>query len=67
MADDTGDQDETGSPDMDSVEARLDAALDRIARRLDIPAPAVDTGKLAERLDGLIARVRETLDRGPRD
>ena len=73
MTGDTEDQDvdETGSAEMDAVEARLEAALERIARRLDRPPPAPlaagNTAGLAARLDGLIARVRETLDRGPGD
>ena len=72
MVEDTapGDADDCGPLDVEPAEARLEAALDRIARRLDVPRSSArpgNTAELAARLDGLIARVRETLDRGPGD
>ncbi len=72
MAEDTipRDADDFEPLDAEPIEARLEAALERIARRLDVSRSSAqygNTGELAARLDGLIARVRETLDRGPGD
>ncbi len=41
--------------------ARLEAALDRIARQAPAAKPPVDTAALASRLDGLIDQVRDAL------
>ena len=50
--------------DSDATEAdalqRLEAALDRIARRTQQP-PAADTGAIASRLDRLIGHIRDVL------
>ncbi|MSP01660.1 MAG: hypothetical protein EXR07_11525 [Acetobacteraceae bacterium] len=67
------DADDIEPDDMDAVAARLEVALERIARQLDDPgalafaeAPA-ETPELAARLDGLIARLREALGHGATD
>lgn len=66
MTDDT----DSGDTDLDSVADRLEAALDKIARRLDAPTGWAQGGPgqddpvkpaLAARLDGLIARLRDAL------
>ena len=41
--------------------ARLEAALDRIARQAPAAKPPIDTAALASRLDGLIDQVRDAL------
>jgi hypothetical protein len=41
--------------------ARLEAALDRIAKHAASPAPAVPAEVIAARLDGLIAEIRSVL------
>jgi hypothetical protein len=62
MAEDNSLQDTEGDPeDLDAVADRLEAALDRIARRLETPGPARPTAELAARLDGLIERLRDAL------
>ena len=53
--------DETDNPDI--AADRLEAALERIAQRVTVPAaPPPDTAAIAERLDNLIERVRDALD-----
>jgi hypothetical protein len=44
--------------DLEAVADRLEAALERIARKLDSPRP---NAELVARLDGLIERLREAL------
>ena len=41
--------------------ARLERALERIARAVQAPPPQVDTAELAARLDRLIAEMRAAL------
>jgi hypothetical protein len=70
MSEDTSPQ-EAADADADDLEVaadRLEAALDRIERRLrglplSITAPARVDAELAARLDGLIWRLREALNR----
>ncbi len=47
--------------------ARLDAALDRIARHrgTPLPAPSIDTAVVAARLDALIGQIRDALEMPP--
>jgi hypothetical protein len=47
--------------DLDVVADRLEAALERIGKRLDTPRPAQPPAELAARLDGLIERLRDAL------
>ena len=47
--------------DLDVVADRLEAALERIGKRLDAPGPAELPAELAARLDGLIERLRDAL------
>ena len=58
-------EDDTTEPEsLDAVADRLEAALERIVRHLDNPAQ--DSGAaegIAARLDGLIARLRDALNR----
>jgi hypothetical protein len=48
--------------------SRLEVALDRIAQLTNRPLPAppgLDTGRIAARLDALIAQIRAALGTGP--
>jgi hypothetical protein len=70
MAEDTSPQQIPVEPgddtvDMDAVADRLEAALDRIARHLDAARAAPPTAELAARVDGLIVRLRDALERPP--
>jgi len=47
--------------DLDSVADRLEAALERIERRLETAKPNRPSAELTARLDGLIERLREAL------
>ncbi len=53
--------DSDASDDFDAVANRLEAALERIARQLESPAPGGNMPELAARLDGLIERLRDIL------
>jgi hypothetical protein len=67
MAEDTAPQETDGddTDDMGAVADRLEAALERIARHLDAARPAPPSAELVARLDGLIVRLRDALDRPP--
>jgi hypothetical protein len=52
---------ETDDPDV--AANRIEAALDRIARRIEHPILAIPPAELAARLDGLIERLRAVLER----
>jgi hypothetical protein len=56
---DTSDPEDPGG--LDAVAARMEAALERIAKQLDTPGPARPAAELTARLDGLIARLRDVL------
>ena len=60
-ADTSGDDTE----DMDAMADRLEAALERIARHLDAARMTPDPAELAARVDGLILRLRDALERPP--
>lgn len=49
-----------GTDDLDAVADRLEASLQRIAERLEAGVPSAE---LARRLDGLIIRLRDALNR----
>lgn len=49
--------------DPDAAAGRIEAALERIARRVEHPGLAVPPAELAARLDRLIERLRAALDR----
>ncbi len=56
--------------DLDIAAARLEAALERIARRATAPKPAAGSlsdlnGEITERLDSLIDRLRDALASKP--
>ncbi len=56
------------SDDPDGLEAtadRLEAALDRIARHMDVTKSASPMVEITCRLDGLIARIRDALGNPP--
>jgi hypothetical protein len=58
--------DETdGADDLAAVADRLEAALERIVRRLDNPEPDPPSAQIAARLDGLIGRLRDALASSP--
>jgi hypothetical protein len=65
MAEDTAPQETDDTEDMEAVADRLEAALERIARHLDAARPAPASAELVARLDGLIVRLRDALDRPP--
>lgn len=66
MAEDIAPQETDGDDiDMDAVADRLEAALERIARHLEAARPAPPSAELVARLDGLIVRLREALERPP--
>jgi hypothetical protein len=69
MGDTTSEKAIAGDPDgLEEAADRLEAALDRIGRLLDGPGmakPAVVPVQLAARLDGLISRLRDALNRPP--
>ena len=61
MARDTTTADTGDTEDLDAVADRLEAALERIVRRLDTSGPEQPPAELAARLDGLIERLRDAL------
>jgi hypothetical protein len=67
MAEDTAPQETDGddTDDLGAVADRLEAALERIARHLDAARPDPPSAELVARLDGLIVRLRDALDRPP--
>ncbi len=68
MVEDTSVRDDTDANDLNAVADQLEAALEKIARHLDTPLPAVaEFGippEVVTRLDGLIARLRLALAAG---
>jgi hypothetical protein len=58
MSDDTA-REEADDPDL--AASRIEAALERIARRIEQPIVAESLAELAARLDGLIERLRAAL------
>ena len=55
---------DAGTEDSEQLEVvadRLEAALERIVRRLEAPRAVKPTAELAARLDGLIGRLRDVL------
>jgi len=65
MAEDSSLPDGLDAEDLDATAERLEAALERIALKLDTRPERAAPKDLAARVDGLIARIRETLAASP--
>ncbi len=65
MARNTTTEETDGADDLAAVADRLEAALERIVRRLDNPKPTTPPAEVAARLDGLIGRLRDALGSPP--
>ena len=65
MARNTTTEETEGADDLAAVADRLEAALERIVRRLDNPKPGLPSAEIAARLDGLIGRLRDALGSMP--
>jgi hypothetical protein len=65
MARNTTTDETDGAEDLAAVADRLEAALERIVRRLDAPRPGQPPAEAAARLDRLIGRLRDALENSP--
>jgi hypothetical protein len=65
MARNTTTDETDGAEDLAAVADRLEAALERIVRRLDAPRPGQPSAEASARLDRLIGRLRDALGSSP--
>jgi hypothetical protein len=65
MARSTTTEETDGADDLAGVADRLEAALERIVRRLDNSRPNAFPAEVTARLDGLIGRLRDALGSPP--